>query len=224
MVGFKEKYMALDARKRQQKLAKKAAKRKAVLATKKPAWSAGGVVPHGRHAVPVASAPIHECVVPDSLFDIGVGNVIVSRKMPNGFIGAAVFLVDVFCLGIKDAFYGVLSPAEYDYRLLGLQHETFRAIHLTCARKLVEGAEAYARDLGFNPHPDYQRARQIFGDLDTTTCPTHYVFGKDGKPFFMSGPYDTPAKCRRIIDTLTRRCGPEGFHFTVAGGAPLELW
>ena len=44
--------MALDARKRQQKLAKKAAKRKATLATKKSAGSAGGVVPHGRHAMP----------------------------------------------------------------------------------------------------------------------------------------------------------------------------
>jgi hypothetical protein len=214
--------MALDARKRQQKLAKKAAKRKAVLATKKPAWTAGGVGPHGRHAVPAASVPIHECLVQDSLFDIGIGNVIVSRKISNGFIGAAFFLVDVFCLGIKDAFYDVLSPAEYDYRVSGLEHETFRAIDPACARKLVEGAEAYARDLGFNPHPGYQRARQIFGDLDATTCPTHYVFGKDGKPFFMSGPYDTPARCRKILDTLTRRCGPEGFHFTVLGEALLE--
>ena len=215
--------MALDAKKRQQKLAKKAAKRKAVLATKKPAWSAGSMVSHGRPAVPAANTPIHECLVPDSLFDIGIGNVIVSRKMPNGFIGAAFFLVDVFCLGIKDALYDVLSPVEYDYRVSGLQQETFKAIHPTCARKLVEGAEAYARDLGFNPHADYQRAKQIFGDLDATACPTHYVFGRDGKPFFMSGPYDPPARCRRIIDTLTRRCGPEGFHFTVAGGAPLEL-
>ena len=112
--------MALDARKRQQKLAKKAAKRKAVLATKKPVGSAGSMVPHGRHAMPAASAPIHECLVPDSLFDIGIGNVIVSRKMPNGFVGAAFFLVDVFCLGIKDAFYEALSPVEYDYRVSGL--------------------------------------------------------------------------------------------------------
>ena len=101
--------------------------------------------------MPAASAPIHECLVPDSLFDIGIGNVIVSRKMPNGFIGAAFFLVDVFCLGIKDVFYEALSPAEYDSRVSSLQHETFRALHPTCARKLVEGAEAYARDLGFIP-------------------------------------------------------------------------
>ena len=172
--------------------------------------------------MPPAGAPIHECLVPDRLFDIGLGNVIVSRKMLNGFIGVTFFLVDVFCLGIKDAFYDVLSPADYDSRLSGLQHETFKEIHPTCARKLVEGAEAYARELGFTPHADYQRSRQIFGDLDATACPTHYVFGKDGKPFFMSGPYDTPAKCRRIIDTLTRRCGSEGFHFMVAGGEPRE--
>jgi len=214
--------MALDARKRQQKLAKKAAKRKAVVATKKSLGEVGGLVSRGRQAMLAAGAPIHECLVAESLFDIGIGNVIVSRKMPNGFIGAVFFLVDVFCLGIKDAFYDVLSPAEYDHRLSGLQHETFRALHPTCARKLVEGAEAYARALGFNPHADYQRARQIFGDLDATACPTHYVFGKDGQPFFMSGPYDTPARCRSIIDTLTRRCGPEGFHYTVAIGGPLE--
>ena len=107
-------------------------------------------------------------------------------------------------------------------KLASLQHETFRALHPTCARKLVEGAEAYAHDLGFQPHPDYQVARRIFGDLDATACPTHYTFGKDGKPCFMSGPYDTPARCRKIIDTLTQRCGPEGFHYTVAIGGPLE--
>jgi hypothetical protein len=214
--------MALDARKHQQKLAKKAAKRKAVIATKKTLGEVSGTVSHRRHAMPIADAPIHECLVPESLFDIGIGNVIVSRKMPNESIGAAFFLVDVFCLGIKDAFYDVLSSVAYDYRVSVLEQETFRAIHPTCARKLVEGAEAYARDLGFTPHPDYQRARQIFGDLDATACPTPYVFGKDGKPFFISGPYDAPARCRRIIDTLTRRCGPEGFHFTVAGEALLE--
>ena len=65
--------------------------------------------------------------------------------MPNGFIGAAFFLVDVFCLGIKDVFYEALSPAEYDSRVSSRKHETFRALHPTCARKLVEGAEACPR-------------------------------------------------------------------------------
>ena len=214
--------MALDARKRQQKLAKKAAKRKAVLATKKYAGQGESFLSPVGQTLPAVDAPIHECLMPERLFDIGLGSVIVSRRLPNGFIGAAVFLVDVFCLGIKDAFYSRLSQAEYAQRVAHLQHETFKPLQPACARKLVEEAEAYARDLGFPPHPDYQRARRIFGDIEATACSEHFVFGKDGKPFFMSGPYDTPARCRNIIDTLTQRCGPEGFHYTVAIGGPLE--
>ena len=213
--------MALDARKRHQKLARKAAKRRAVLATKKYVGQGESFVARGGQTLPAADAPIHECLMPERLFDIGLGSVIVSRRLPNGFIGAAVFLVDVFCLGIKDAFYDRLAPAAYAQRVTHLRHETFKPIQPACARKLVEEAEAYARDLGFPPHPDYQRARQIFGDIDTTACPEHFVFGKDGQPFFMSGPSDTPARCRRILDTLTERCGPEGFHFMVAGGGPF---
>jgi hypothetical protein len=216
--------MALDARKRQQKLAKKAAKRKAVLATKKYVGQDESFLAHVGQTRPAADAPIHECLMAERLFDLGLGSVIVSRRLPNGFIGAAVFLVDVFCLGIKDAFYSRLSPAAYAQRLAHLQYETFQPIEPACARKLVEEAEAYARDLGFPPHPDYQRARQIFGDLEATACPEHFIFGKDGKPFFMSGPSDTPARCRRILDTLTQRCGPDGFHFMVGGGGPAPQW
>ena len=78
--------------------------------------------------------------------------------------------------------------------------------------------------LGFPPHPDYQRARRIYGDIEATACLEHFVFGKNGKPFFMSGPSDTPARCRKIFDTLTKRCGPDGFHFVVAGGGPVPQW
>lgn len=213
--------MALDARKRQQKLAKKAAKRKAVLATKKYVGQGESFVARVGQTLPAAAAPIHECLMPERLFDLGLGSVIVSRRMPNGFMSTAVFLVDVFCLGIKDAFSARLSPAEYAQRLAHLQYETFTPIQPACARKLVEEAEAYARDLGFLPHPDYQRAKQIFGDIDATGCPERFVFGKDGKPFFVSGPSDTPVRCRKILDTLSRRCGPEGFHFMVGGGGPF---
>ncbi len=180
--------MALDVRKRQQKLAKKAAKRKAVLATKKYVGQGEGFLSHVGQTLPAADAPIHECLMPERLFDIGLGSVIVSRRLPNGFIDAAVFLVDVFCLGIKDAFHSRLSPAEYAQRLAHLQHETFKR------------------------------------DLEATACPEHFVFGKNGKPFFMSGPSDTPARCRRILTTLSRRCGPDGFHFVVAGGGPVPQW
>jgi hypothetical protein len=210
--------MARDARQRQKKLARKAAKRKAALASKK----SMGLVGSARQILPAASGPIHECLMPEELFDVGIGNVIVSRTMPTGLIGASFFLVDIYCLGIKNAFFEVMSSEEYAYKTAGLQHEKLTCIEPPCARKLVEDAEAYARDLGFKPHPDYKVAKRIFGDIDVTACPMHFEFGKDGKPFFVSGPYDTPEKCDRIIDTLTKRCGPDGFHFIIGMGEPFD--
>src|SRR4029077_20110405 len=87
-----------------------------------------------------------------------------------------------------------------------------------CARKLVEGAVAYAHELGFAPHPDYQTAKVIFGDIDSSQCEEEFEYGKDGKPFFFAGPNDSPARCRQILDTLARTRGQGNFHFTMPVG------
>ena len=61
------------------------------------------------------------------------------------------------------------------------------------------------------PHRDYPKAKRIFGDVDPNACGDEFVYGKDGKPFFIAGPHDGPSRCRQIIDTLTARCGAEAF-------------
>jgi hypothetical protein len=214
----KDENMAIDPRKRQKQLARKAAKRKAVQSAKKDLHGTGGVGSSAKQLVVAEASPIHECLMPEGIFEVGIGNVIVSRKLPNGDIGASFFLVDVHCLGIKFAFFQVMPETEYLRKLGSLgQHETFRRIHPSCARKLVENAEAYAREIGFNPHHDYHLAGRIFGDIDASVCPTDFTFGKDGKPFFVSGPRDTPGKCKQIMDTLLKRFGPDGFHYTIQG-------
>jgi hypothetical protein len=211
----KDKHMAIDPRKRQKQLEKKAAKRKAVQAARKDALT-GGLLSAARKVVVAGASPIYECLVPERL---GIGNVIVSRKMPSGEIGASFFLVDVYCLGIKFAFFLTMDHSEYLRKVASLsQYETFVKTDPACARKLVEDAEAYAKENGFPPHPHYLPASKIFGDVDSTECSAEFTFGKDGKPYFFAGPKDTPAKCKKIMDTLLKRFGPDGFHFM----APLE--
>lgn len=154
---------------------------------------------------------------------MGIGNVIVSRKLPRDDLGVSVFLIDVYCLGVKDALFRVISELEYPRivkRFKGM--EVFQKTDPACARKLVEEAEAYGKQIGFDPHPDYKSARKIFGDIDASLCPSDFIFGKDGMPFFCSGPNDSPAKCRRIIDTLSKHFGPDGFHWTIGAG-PEDL-
>ncbi|MBI5015420.1 MAG: hypothetical protein HZB55_08000 [Deltaproteobacteria bacterium] len=66
---------------------------------------------------------------------IGIGTVLVSRRLPDGDIAYAGFLVDPWCLGVKDALLRVCSEARY---------EDF-AEHLLIEESLEEVEPAYAK-------------------------------------------------------------------------------
>jgi hypothetical protein len=73
----------------------------------------------------------------------------------------------------------------------------------------------YALDLGLPPHPDYRVAKLIFGSIPAEACTSRFVFGENGKPTFVAGPYDDPARCQQVLRALKERCGPDGYHFMV---------
>ncbi len=208
--------MGLSHKALQDKRAKKTAKRK--VATK----SKGGAVVAmvaSREWVYAATAPIHDVLVPNTLFELGIGNLIFSRKLPNGNFAVTAFLVDTFCLGVKDAFYAIISSVKYEEYIRARLESGFagrmQAQPPEYVRKLVEDAVAYARELGFDPHPDYKIARQIFGDVEAAACPVRFEFGCSGKPFYCNGPNDTPAMQRRIFTQLQRKCGDDGFERSI---------
>jgi hypothetical protein len=205
--------MALDERKRQKKLARKAAKRKKALATRRKEFPA-----QASSVAFAAEMPIHECLIPGTLKDQGIGNVVISRKMPNGDIAAGFFLVDTYCLGVKNCFFAVIPPATYAQKIGQLvRDEMAESVEPACAVKLIQGAVAYAAHLGFHPHKDYQTTKVIFGSINPDACQREFEFGKDGKPFYISGPNESWADSERIIASLTRQLGPDGFHYMVVG-------
>ncbi len=164
----------------------------------------------------VADSPIHEALVPTNLSELGIGNLLLSRSLPDGRLAVGGFLLDLFCLGIKDAFAVILARDEYARRKSGWSASaSFQPIEPACFRKLVEGGVAYARDLGFSPHADYTAASQIFGDLDSAACPRRFEYGRDGKPFYVSGPHETAAQVRAIVEQLERRLGTGNFDYLV---------
>jgi len=150
-----------------------------------------------------------------------MGNLFFSRALPDGRIALAGFLLDVFCLGVKNAFVALVARDEYARRMSARSAaESLQPMQPACFRKLVEGGVAYAHDLGFNPHVDYDAARQIFGDVQATDCPTHFEYGHDGKPFYISGPHETDTQVRNTIEHLDRRLGTGKFDFLVLAGGP----
>ena len=48
-------------------------------------------------------ALIYCCMTPN-IFDIGIGYVVLGRKLSLDRIATSVFMVDVYCLGVKNAF------------------------------------------------------------------------------------------------------------------------
>jgi hypothetical protein len=79
--------------------------------------------------------------------------------------------------------------------------------------KIIREAIAYARELGFRPDPDYRDAIPVLGDADPDACSVQVPLGgEDGKPVFFAGPYDN---VDRIMAQLTRKLGPDGFHFMI---------
>lgn len=203
----------MDPRKRQKKLERRHAKEKA---------KRKSLAMHDPRALTTrieraASAPFLHCHTTSTLWDEGISHVMVSRLLPSGNVAFVVFLLDVYCLGVKDVTFDVISRVRYDrllYDRLLRKHDPV-TLEPAAARKLIEGAVAFARTHGLPPHRDYPKAKLIFGDVDPNACVEEFVYGKDGMPFFVGGPYDGPARCRQIIDALAASCGPDGFHYIV---------
>ncbi|MDD2710948.1 MAG: hypothetical protein PHV34_23470 [Verrucomicrobiae bacterium] len=152
-----------------------------------------------------------------------MGEVIIAFARPDGYFNCGVFLVDVFCLGIKNAFYTEISKQSL-LELIGNSdpdNERAGMVDPACARHFIEKAAAYAQRFGFNPHPDYKKARKIFKHVPDGRCACSFAFGHEGKPLFIAGPHDSHEKCQTIIRVLTARCGKDGFHYLV--GVPDHL-
>jgi hypothetical protein len=90
---------------------------------------------------------------------------------------------------------------------------------LNLVAKIIREAIAYADSLGFKPHRDYRQAAPILGDADPDACEIEIPLGKDGKPLYISGPYDN---VQGIMRRLERAVGPDGFSYVVGLGGPPD--
>lgn len=213
--------MAIDPKKRQKQQERRAAKRQAKhqQVTKEKRSSLA------ERLTAAARYPILHSLVTTDLWDEGLGWVCLSRELPNGSIAYAVFLVDRYCLGVKNAVADIVSRFTYDSNVVRKMRSQFRSKELQPAdvRKLVESAVVYAQSLGLYPHADYQKAKLIFGDIDASQATEEIEFGKDGKPFFVGGPHDTPGICRRILKSLEEHCGAGGYDFLIPLTDPSKI-
>ena len=175
--------MALRLKNLQQRKAKKTVKRKKRKATLRREAALSNIT-NQLATAQALQAPLYECWEPEGLFETnaGIGTVVVARKTSAGQILMAAFSLDVFYLGVKNVYCLLMRQEEYQHRLREIgTREILKKIPPDCARKLVEGAVAYAEDLDFYPHEDYDFAKKIFGNIEKELCPRSFTFGRDEK-------------------------------------------
>ncbi|HKI14393.1 MAG TPA: hypothetical protein VKA12_05185, partial [Roseiarcus sp.] len=142
-----------------------------------------------------SAAPLHSCLLQSSLFECGVGMVILIRKIGPHRAVLAGFLVDAYCLGVKDAFFREIDEAEIETLFDGLETAApFEAVDPSYARKLLRDAVAYGRSLGLEPHADYAAVEPLFGDVAADACEVQFEFGFEGKPLYVPGPTESPTQ------------------------------
>jgi len=173
--------------------------------------------PRGRVMRETAHFPLRECLINDGWKESYIASITIARDRPDGRVAIGAFMVDTGCLGVKSAFANPsISTAQYFQQFVNGPSTTQIPCDPAFAVKLIVGAVEYARQLGFSPDPDYYYSREIFGDIDPESCREEIEYGREGKPFYVAGPYDD---AEQIIKQLTRRLGQDEFHYLV----PIEL-
>lgn len=145
--------------------------------------------------------------------EAGFAHIVLGRFSENGRVETGYVFVDVFCLGVRDADYideGTEQEFREDLKEFYPDDDPER-IHPACAKKLIEGAIAFAESLGFAPSKNYRKARKVFASIEAADCSETFVLGRDGRPYFRPIDEDTPERIDRILRVLEAKAGPHGF-------------
>lgn len=91
------------ARNMAQKRARKAQRRKQVVTQKRRAELLDASLP--ARVLRAAHDPIQHCFLTEDIFEIGIGTLVLARGDTPHRLVLSSFLIDVFCLGIKDVMF-----------------------------------------------------------------------------------------------------------------------
>lgn len=168
-------------------------------------------------STPMHTWPVHECVVPQRWSQPGeLIQMVVTRRSDAAEFASAIILVDLGCLGVKNA-HTMRFTTESEYQewleTMPVVGELER-ISLDLAAKIVRTAIDYAASLGFRPHRDYALASPFLRGAHPELAEENVPTGLDGRPYFISGPYDN---VRKIIAQLDRKVGAGNYTMMVGG-------
>lgn len=205
-------------KKKQQKALKRRTENRQL---QKQARGQGGDSPQ-RHLRQARQYPIADCWVQRDWEKSGLAVVVVTRQQPDGGLIFGNYLVDTYCLGVKNTYWNAdISFSEFQRDFLPKFYSAVgRPIKISpeLAHEIVYGGVEYARQFGFKPHRDFAKSQLVL-DLPADRSVTGKVkFGQDGKPLFVAGPHDN---VDAVLRQLSRTAGEGNYHYLLPLGDPM---
>lgn len=156
------------------------------------------------------SLEIGTCYVSNDIEAVGEGHVIVTRKHTGGKISMAVYLVDIWCVGVKNSFYRLrLMDSEfenfiYTYKI-GLRECSYDEAH-----NWIYGAIAFAEEAGIKPDKSFNITQYMLEEDDDSIPLIEYEYGKNGKHTLV---IHTRLEASRYLSLLEKNLGKGNYDF-----------
>ncbi len=124
----------------------------------------------------------------------------------------AFFLIDRLCLGVKDVIVNCnFSEIQIEDLIKKISGQSeLKEVSPVYFHNLVYAAVDYASELGFKQHKDFHLAEYILDPTLIDDGIDEIEMGKEGKPVYISGPYDN---VKKILNTLDHTVGEGNYLF-----------
>lgn len=162
--------------------------------------------------------PIGTCYVSANWRQTGNAIIIVPRIHINNNVTHGAFLVDLYCLGVKESYWQFNQPQlEYKEYIDRLMHEDPFEVSVVPAdyvlvHNIIYGALEFAGEIGFQPHKSFELTKYILEEDDEHVKLIDIEFGFKGKPLYISSPMN-PGEKNRVMSHLYTRLGKGNYYF-----------
>lgn len=162
---------------------------------------------------------IGKCYVSKDMKKYGEGHVLVSRLHKGGKVSVAFYLLDIYCLGVKDTFYKLrMDDYEFEQLLWTLQSENVEECTYEEAHNWVYGAVAFAEEAGIQPHRIFNLTQYMLEE-DTDEIPLmEFEFGKNGIHFLVA---HSNLEASKYLPTMKAHLG-DNFEVLIEDGEDIH--
>ncbi|MDE5886282.1 MAG: hypothetical protein K2H46_01710 [Muribaculaceae bacterium] len=157
--------------------------------------------------------PIYKCYVSRDYQKTGEAMVIISRTRGNGKLCTASYLIDLWCMGIKDSYGNVNLEKDVFEDHIAKQGNILEEIDYTTVHNLIYGALEFAEEADIEPHFSFRTWKYLLAEDNDEIPLIEFEFGKDGKHFLVTEP-GSPASM--LIPRIKNKLG-DRFDYILGG-------